>query len=198
MKPENDETPKIDDETKEIEVIVPPQDEVLDSDIETVEDGFTHENYGAIKDKSVFVDPTTNKIIPKEQLTPIQMIMSSAKDTGFKLKPIKFDKNGKYDTGCNKTGCYGRGYVGVVDGLPVPCSCIFYKEDKGKLFQFKPNRKQSREMERRDRQDLQRIKNLKAKELGLKQVDSVTWVDSKKHQFEWKMVKGETDFVRSE
>lgn len=77
-----------------------------------------------------------------------KLIRDSAKAFNIRLK--------EPDPSCKK--CYGRGWISVnsVTGDPVPCTCIFHKEDlqanDDSVQFFKPkNRKERRARERKNK-----------------------------------------------
>jgi len=76
-----------------------------------------------LEEKINYIDSENKEVITKEkleELDPKQALQFIANSIGIKLKNP--NKN------CKK--CYGRGYIGFKsDRQPVPCTCIFNKED---------------------------------------------------------------------
>lgn len=140
------------------------------------------ESYDLPAPKEVVVDKTTGKIL--ENFKPIHVILASAQENKIRIKVPAFNDDGSYDTGCRRKNCMGRGYIGTKDGMPIVCSCMFYHEDlmNPDRNKIKLNRKNARKyvsMQTTYKDD----KRKHASSLGLKQVDSDTWVNSNKIQF---------------
>lgn len=89
------------------------------SKIAVVGDDPLVEDYGAIEEKTVFVEPDKGVVKEFHDLTPWEQIVESSKRYSISIKPPK--KN------CKK--CFGRGYTGMsIEGankIPVACKCIF-------------------------------------------------------------------------
>lgn len=168
------------------------EDEIPLQDADQVDDfdEYKPESYVPVSQKSALIDPVTQEVVDHRQLRPIDIILESAKAAGVRTRKVRFFKDGKYDTGCKRTGCWGRGYVGFLsDGLPNPCSCLFYSTDRPNLFEPTHNREFARKLSKMKRSETFKDKAAKAAELGLKQVDVDTWVDSEKRTFHWRSGK---------
>lgn len=81
--------------------------------------------YDAPAEANAFIDANKNEIV--DDLSPWEKIKLVAEQNNIKIKDPK--KN------CNRPGCYGRGYTGLIKDshTPVPCKCIFDPEDWRKL-----------------------------------------------------------------
>jgi len=77
----------------------------------------TTENYDAIKDDTILVNPETGEVVDVRTLPPFERIKFVSNRSGKTINDP--DKNCKH--------CYGRGYtaIDVQDGIPTPCKCIF-------------------------------------------------------------------------
>lgn len=93
------------------------------------------------EDKTHFIDTEKGEVVKDKNLTPWQIIKLTAQEIGAKIK----------DPRNNCKHCYGRGYVGFNANTkePVPCRCIYLKEDIDendlKGTQMNISRKQKRE-----------------------------------------------------
>lgn len=130
------------------------------------------EDYDLPKEKSVLIDTEKQEIV--ENLTPIRMLMAVAKQENMEMKEIVFDEKQNYDTGCRKRDCWGRGYLGIRDGYPIPCSCIFLK--KPEEVNLPPNREKVRMYIKTLRREYVYSRDYLGKKLGLKQIDKNLWV----------------------
>lgn len=85
-----------------------------------------------------------NDFIDSSAMTPMQKIRAAAKQQGVRLQPA--------NQSCKH--CHGRGYIGIRhdNGDPIPCKCIFVKEENNVEVgdvELKPkNRKERRERAR--------------------------------------------------
>lgn len=99
------------------------------------------EKYAAIEDATVLVDTETKQVTDKANLKPFDIIREVCKENNISYMEPKFR--------CKK--CMGRGYTGTKagSGEPIPCNCIFTKEQiqqKQMYYQPKPTRKEKRMM----------------------------------------------------
>lgn len=105
-----------------------------------------------VNDVEEFIDTETGTIVDKEKLTPLDAIKAVAKKLGQIVKNPR--------SGCRK--CYGRGYIGrdSKTKMPIPCNCIYDKEDlqKEEKMPTTLNRQQKRQYEKKMRK-LQREYN---------------------------------------
>ena len=164
------------------------------------------ENYNLPERKEVVLDVAGQKVIDTKDLSPIEMIEMTAKETGIRIKPFS-KKNGVVDTGCRKSGCYGRGYTSFTDNVPNPCTCLFYKEDRDKNKNAL-NRKIVRSFQKISKKESQIIIKDKAKNYGLvkmyKKTDNSTFQIKLLGEtasgvvFEWTNSKGKWDWRRQD
>jgi len=107
----------------------------------------TGEQYDIPDDADAFIDTGDGNVIKKEDLTPLAIIKTIAKENGTKIKDPS--------RGCKH--CYERGYEGMdsVTKMPVPCRCLFRgkskneKESEGLYDASQMNQKISRDQKRR-------------------------------------------------
>lgn len=150
------------------------------------------ENYKLPDQKEVVIDIAANKTLDTKDLSPIEMIRLTAQENGITLKPIEF-KDGKYDTGCRRSGCYGRGYRSFTNGVPNPCVCLFYPSDRddGKV---QMNRKVNRDMEKMAKRNARNAILSRAETYGLTHFHKDVWMSKNKTKFAWSNIKGKWDF----
>lgn len=141
------------------------------------------ESYAIPKPKEVLINKSTGKIVG--DMKPIHFILASALQSNIRIKVPEFSSDGSYDTGCRKKDCMGRGYTAIKDEMPIPCSCLFYHEDlmNPERNRFKLNRKNTRKYVSMQESSTKEDKRKQAAEMGLKQIDSDTWVNSNKVKF---------------
>ena len=74
------------------------------------------QNYDLPETKEVILDRSTNEVKEKAELTPFDIIRTTAEASGHTINNPK--------PSCSK--CHGRGYIGIdKDHGPMPCNCIF-------------------------------------------------------------------------
>lgn len=100
--------------------------------------------YDLPKVEPVLIDPTTNSVIDKSNLTPVQIIKLAAQAMGQQVRDPNKD--------CKK--CLGRGYVALKASTkePIPCECMFIWTKEQKDFSrayFETNRTYNRTERRR-------------------------------------------------
>lgn len=90
---------------------------------ETVNVNNLYSNDYELEEKIIYADKDKGEVLDKDdikKLKPYDVMVAAAKSLGIELNKPKKD--------CRK--CYGRGYTGFsLNGQPVPCSCVFKKED---------------------------------------------------------------------
>ncbi len=165
--------------------------------MENIENEFldTQENYTLPEQKEIVIDTANNKTLDTKDLAPIEMIRLTAQENGIKLKPLKISQDGKYDTGCRRSGCYGRGYTSFTNGVPNACVCLFYPDDRN-FGRNVPNRKMSRDLEKMAKKQAQDEIGNKAEMYGLKHQKREIWVSKNGTEFMWSNIKGKWDFRR--
>ena len=96
--------------------------------------------YNDIKDDVVVVDTASNSVVDAKDLTPWQVIKMTAEKMGVSIKEPNTRNHCKH--------CHDRGYMGFNSKTkePIPCSCIFTKEQKKDDVPIKMNREQRRRM----------------------------------------------------
>ena len=91
------------------------------------------DEYKIPEQKDVFINAEEKEEGVKEikDLTPWERIKIVAQKNNIKIQ--------NPNPNCTKPGCYGRGYIGTHKdtSMPVPCVCIFSKEDRKKLNENK-------------------------------------------------------------
>jgi hypothetical protein len=103
------------------------------------------DEYDVPENRDVFIDVTKGAVVKKEDISPLEVIKAMAKRTGAQICDPR--------PGCKF--CYGRGYEGwdATHKNPIPCRCMFRKNDKVQTklatdAYSKWNREQRRKMEK--------------------------------------------------
>lgn len=108
-------------------------------------DGFSDESYNLPEGDQIIVDTAKGEILDKSELDLWDIIKNTAISKNVKINDPK--------PNCKK--CYGRGYVATdaKTHMPLPCLCIYTKEDKAKIkdINFKQNRSDRRKSQKRMR-----------------------------------------------
>jgi hypothetical protein len=156
------------------------------------------EQYALPEKKEVVLDVEGKKIADMESLSPIEMIRLTAKENGIELKEFVMKKpHYQFDTGCRRSGCYGRGYKGWDGKIPIPCICLFKSEHRKDTRTF-ANRKNNRDVNDFSKKQARIMMLNRAEIYGLKNVHKDEWVSKNGAKFWWSNVKGKWDFRRVE
>lgn len=151
------------------------------------------ENYALPEQKEVVLDLSKNTIQDVKNLTPLEMIILTAKDQKIELKEFDLSK-GYLDTGCRKKGCWGRGYKGFEGHIPIPCSCIFKEKPEDPRATL--NRAGTRAYNRQGYREVQAIKTKRAKAMNLRNVGNGFWKSKNGVDFIWTKKGENTGFYR--
>lgn len=153
----------------------------------------SQENYALPEERNIVIDTEKKQATELSNLPPIEMIRLTAKEHGIELKEFPANKSGVFDTGCRRSGCWGRGYRGWNGKIPVPCVCLFKPEHRngGK----NPiNRTINRNFDRNSKSYAQEFIKERAKIYGLKNIRGEIWVSKNGTEFRWSSIKGKWDF----
>lgn len=140
------------------------------------------ENYSLPEKKEVVLDLKNNKIEEFKKLSPLQMIVHTAKENKIELKDFDYSKN-YIDTGCRKKGCWGRGYTAWDDNIPIPCVCLFKDKDTG--MKISNNRTNVRRYVKQIEKETFEFKMKQAKCMNLKNVGNGFWKSKTGIDFVW-------------
>lgn len=111
--------------------------------MEKNDDLFSNDEYTVNKVEEL-VDENSGSILKKEDISPFDQMKAIAKKTGYEINNPK--------RSCKK--CFGRGYIGfdiTNNRSPIPCMCIYSKEDVEKS---KKNPIQTRQLNRSQKRKL--------------------------------------------
>lgn len=153
------------------------------------------ESYELPKPKDVVFDKSTGKII--DQSKPIYMLLAAAQEAKIRIKTPSFKDDGSYDTGCRRKDCMGRGYTSIKEGMPVPCSCLFYHEDlkNPERNRVKLNRKGARKYVSVQESSAKSQKRELAISMGYRQVDKDIWINKKNERFLSRWNEGKNTWI---